>query len=217
METATERRSIISRIGRNIRARMLAGILVMVPIGITVWILWFFFRVVDRILQPVLEATLGYRIPGLGLILTLILLYGIGLFASWVLGRRLIHWGEAILKRIPLVKNIYTAVKQVVETLSGPRSQAFKRVVLVEFPRPGIWAVALVTGEIYDSEGKKLLKLLIPTALNLASGSLELVPEEQVRETNLSVENAIKMVVSGGLLSPDKIDFQAGKPPKVQI
>lgn len=197
----------MNRIGRNIRARILTGILVVVPVGITLWILWFFFRLVDGMLQPAVQKAIGRTIPGSGLILTVILLYGIGLFASWVLGRRLIHWGESILRRIPLVKNIYTAVKQVVEALSRPKGQAFKRVVLIEFPRPGLWAVALVTGEIYNSEGKKLLKLFIPTALNLASGSLELVPEEQVRETNMSIEEGIKMVVSGGILSPDKIDF----------
>jgi len=203
--------------GSNIRSRILTGILVVVPLGITLWILWFFFRLVDRILQPVLEATLGYRIPGLGFILTLILLYGIGLFASWVLGRRLIHLGESLLKRIPLVKSIYTSAKKVIEVLSLPKSQAFKRVVLIEYPRKGLWVPAFVTGELYDQNGRKFLRVYVPTTPNPTSGMLEIVPEDEVFETNISVEDGVKMIVSGGILSPDQIDFQAGKPPKVQI
>lgn len=201
----TERRSILSRMGGNIRSRILTGILVVVPLGVTVLVLRFFFNMVDGMLQPTLKAALGHTIPGLGLLLTVILLYGIGLFASWVLGRRLIHWGEAILKRIPLVKNIYAAAKQVVETLSLPKSQAFKRVVLIEFPRPGMWVVAFVTGEVYNSDGKKLIKLFVPTTPNPTSGYLELVPEDQVRGTNMSVEDGIKMLVSGGILSPERL------------
>ncbi len=201
-----ERHSILSRIGRNIRSRILTGILVVVPLGVTILVLRFFFNMVDGILQPALKTALGYTIPGLGLILTGVLLYGIGLFASWVLGRRLIHWGESLLKRIPLVKNIYTAAKQVVETLSLPQKQAFKRVILVEFPRPGMWVVAFVTGEVYNNtDGKKLIKLFIPTAPNPTSGYLELVPEDQVKETNMSVEDGIKMIVSGGILSPERL------------
>lgn len=207
--------SILSRIGRNIRARILTGILVVVPLGLTVLVLRFFFNMVDGILQPALKTAFGRAMPGLGLLLTVILLYGIGLLASWVLGRRLIHWGESLLKRIPLVKNVYTAAKQVVETLSLPKGQAFKRVVLIEFPRPGLWVVGFVTGEVYNSDGQKLIKLFIPTTPNPTSGYLELVPEDQVRETTLTVEEGIKMLVSGGIISPDKIDFKAGKLPKV--
>lgn len=200
-----ERHSILSRIGRNIRTRILTGILVVVPLGITIWILWFFVNLGDRILQPVLEEVIGYRIPGLGLIVTVILLYWIGLFASLVFGRRMIHWGESILKRIPLVKNIYTAAKQVVEVISQPKSQAFKRVVLTEFPRSGMWVVAFVTGELYNSDGRKSIKLFIPTTPNPTSGYLVLVPEDQVREANMSVEEGIKMIVSGGILSPERL------------
>ena len=205
MKTPDERPSILGRIGRNLRFRILTGILVVVPLGITIWILRFFFRLVDGILQPAVEKALGQTIPGLGFVLTVVLLYVIGLFASWVLGRRLIHWGESLLKRIPLVKNIYTAAKQVIEAISLPKGQAFKRVVLIEFPRPGMWVVAFVTGEVYNSDGKKLIKLFVPTTPNPTSGYLELVPEDQVRGTNMSVEDGIKMLVSGGILSPERL------------
>ena len=199
---------------KNLRRSFLAGILVVVPLGIVVFILVWFFVNVDNILQPIIKTIFGNEIIGLGFAVSLILIYLIGLLASNIVGQKLISFGESILARVPVLRQIYTGSKQVVASLSGAslNKAAFRDVVLVEFPRQGMRTVAFVTNELKDKSGQKLLTIFIPTAPIPTSGYLQIVTEDKVTLTDLSVDEAITMIISSGMVSPPMIDTKM--PPK---
>jgi uncharacterized membrane protein len=136
------------------------------------------------------------------LVLLLIAVYLVGVLGQHLVGRRLIAATEKVWLKIPLARSIYAATKQVMEALSQPQGTAFKSVVLVEFPAPGLTAVGFLTGYIHDNAGRKYAKVLIPTTPNPTTGFLELVPAEKVTVTNLAVEEAFRMIISGGIVSP---------------
>ncbi len=141
------------------------------------------------------------------IVVLLVLLYLVGAIGQFVVGKRLIKAGETLLMRIPLVRTVYTATKQVAQAVSLPDRAALKSVVLVEFPRPGFKAVGFLTGYIEDSAGKKFCKIMIPTTPNPTTGFFELVPAEDIIETTLTTEEAFKLIISGGIVAPDVIKF----------
>jgi uncharacterized membrane protein len=194
---------------------MLAGILFVVPLGVTVWILEILFRWVGGLLgiNRLAESLIGRESPwvpwvalAIGFLATLVLVYLIGILAANVLGRRLLHYGESLLLRVPIVKSIYGSAKQVVQTVSLPEGTQFKSVVMIEFPCAGMWALGFNTGTIQDQEGRVWVKVYVPTTPTPTSGFLELLPLEKVRQTNLTVEDAMKMIISGGIISPSKLE-----------
>jgi len=140
-------------------------------------------------------------------IILLLLLYFLGMIGQFVLGKRIINFSEALMLRIPLARTIYTATKQVIKTLSIPDSKSFKSVVFVEFPRPGFKAVGFLTGRIKAQDGREFYKIFIPTTPNPTTGFFELVSSDEVAETNLTIEEAFKMIISGGIVSPDVLCF----------
>lgn len=193
---------------RNLRRSFLGGILVVVPLGIVVFILVWFFVNVDNILQPIIKTIFGNEIIGLGFAVSLILIYLIGLFASNIVGQKLISFGESILAKVPVLRQIYTGSKQVIASLSGTSlsKAAFREVVLVEFPRVGMRTIAFITNELKDKSGQKLLTIFIPTAPIPTSGYLQIVTEDKVTRTDLSVDEAITMIISSGMVSPPMLD-----------
>jgi uncharacterized membrane protein len=202
--------------GRHLRRRLVTGLLVLVPIGITILVLRFLFNLTASVLAPAVRLIPG-KLPKSVLALIsvcafLLLLYAVGAVAQLLVGRRLIAIAEALVARIPLVKSVYSAVKQVVDTLSPSRREAFKSVVWVEFPRPGFRALAFVTGNIRDADGTECYKLFIPTAPNPTSGFFEIAPCAEVRESALSIEDGIKMILSAGILAPDTLEPECGDP-----
>ncbi len=207
---------------KQIRQRLISGLLVVVPLGLTVYILRFLYDLTAGRLAPFTRPLFGppfpdYVIPALSVLFLAIVTYGVGLVASAVAGRTLIGLAEAVLERIPLVKTIYGASKQVVQTLSfSDEGNDFKSVVLIDFPRPGMKVFALVTGKIllknaHDGTVSACYKLFAPTTPNPTSGYLEFVPEDMVETLDISVEDAIKMLMSGGLVMPEII----GRPPGI--
>jgi len=194
-----------SWLGRKLRTQFFTGILVVVPIGATILILAWIFVTIDNILQPVVRSILGYPLPGVGFGVTILLIYLAGVIASNVVGGRLIRYGEFLLERVPVVRPLYTGIKQILESFSVPSKTGFMQVVLVEFPRKGMRTIGFVTNESSDKSGRKLLNIFIPTAPNPISGFLEVVREEEVIRTDISVDNALKMVVSVGKVSPEDI------------
>lgn len=193
---------------KNLRRSFLGGILVVVPLGIVVFILVWFFVNVDNILQPIIKTIFGNEIIGLGFAVSLILIYLIGLFASNIVGQKLISFGESILGKVPVLRQIYTGSKQVIASLSGTSlsKAAFREVVLVEFPRIGMRTIAFITNELKDKSGQKLLTIFIPTAPIPTSGYLQIVTEDKVTRTDLSVDEAITMIISSGMVSPPMLD-----------
>ncbi len=182
---------------------LMAGLLVMLPIGITLFILKFTFDLLDPILDPAMDLLPGPEIPGSGLVALVILIYLVGLVAAFVLGRRIIAVGHRILEFIPVVKGIYGTTRSAVQLLStGANGQRrYDGVVLIEFPRPGIRSIGLITSRMKDSEGDEILSVYVPTTPIPSSGFLVMVPADEVTTVDMTVEDAMSVIISGGILS----------------
>ena len=198
------------QVGKKLRAQFIAGIVIVVPIGAAILILRWLFLVIDDILQPVAQSLLGYTIPGLGLGITVVLIYLIGVVATNVIGRRLIRYGESLLARVPLFRYLYTGIRQILQSFATPREGGFLQVVLVEFPKKGMRAIGFVTSESRVESGEKLLSVFIPTSPNPTSGYLEIVREEDIIRTSISIDDALKMVLSAGKVSLQEVTDRLG-------
>jgi len=187
-------------VGKKLRAQFIAGIVIVVPIGAAILILRWLFLSIDNILQPVAQSLLGYTIPGLGIGITVVIIYLAGVIATNVIGRRLIRYGESLLARVPLFRYVYTGIRQILQSFTT-REGGFLQVVLVEFPKQGMRAIGFVTSESRLESGDKLLNVFIPTSPNPTSGYLEIVRESDVIRTSISIDDALKMVLSGGKVS----------------
>ena len=198
-------RAFWGRLGSKIRTQFLAGIIVIVPIGITVLIFVWIFNTIDNILQPVLTPMLGHMIPGLGFGITVILIYLAGVIVSNVLGRKIIEYGESWLNRVPVFRQLYMGIRQIIESFSAPGKTGFMQVVLTEFPRKGMKSIGFITNETPGKSGKKLFNIFIPTAPNPTSGFLQIVSEDEITRTDISVDDAIKMIVSAGRMQSTKV------------
>ena len=190
---------------RHLGRTFLAGILVAIPLVATYFVLRFLFVALDGIFQPVVKFFLGHTLPGVGLVALIILVYLLGLIAANVIGRTLIRWFDTGMSRTPVIKYIYSAAKQVVDSLRRLQGVPFKKVVIVEFPKVGMYSLAFVTGQPVDFKGQKRIPLFIPHTPNPMTGFLVLLSAEQIIDTDMSIEDAMKMVLSGGLLSPEVI------------
>jgi uncharacterized membrane protein len=189
---------------------VITGLLVWIPLALTIWVLDFILSAMDAsllLLPPAWrpEQWLGFHLPGAGLVLTLVIVLLTGLLAANIIGQRLVRWWEIVLGRIPIVSNIYHSVKQVSDTLLA-QDGAFSRAVLVEFPSRGQWTVGFVVGETHPSFEKHLLQkgltVYVPTAPNPTSGYTIMVPASDVREVDMSVDDALKFVISMGVVGP---------------
>ena len=195
--------SFFSKVRHVIQRRLIAGLIVVVPLWLSYIALKFFFFLLDGFFAPIIKRVFGFSIPGLGFLLLVAFVYLIGMITTNIIGKSLIHLGESILNRIPFVKNIYQGAKQLMHTISMSKTMGFKRVILIEYPRKDLFAVGFVTNLIDDKRnGRKFIVVFIPTPPNPVNGMFEIVPEEQVIETNLTIEDGIKMVMSAGMLTP---------------
>ena len=178
-----------------------AGILVILPIGITMLVLKFFFDLLNPLFEPATDLLPGREVTGLGLAALLILVYLVGLVAAFVLGRRLIALGHRIMEVIPLVKGIYGTTRAAVTMLSNTNDHRYSGVVLIDFPRAGIKSIGLITSRMTGTDGEEVLAVYIPTTPIPSSGFLVIVPVSEVTTTDISVEEAMRIVISGGVLS----------------
>ncbi|WP_366656044.1 DUF502 domain-containing protein [Fodinicurvata sp. EGI_FJ10296] len=199
-------------LGARMRAYFIAGVLVTAPIVITFYVIWMVVSFVDDVVASVLPPRfdptnfLPFPTPGLGLILVVAGLILIGATTAGYAGRLLVRLSDRIMVRIPAVSSIYGATKQVFETLLANQSSAFRQVVLVEYPRPGIWALAFVTGdtkaEVQNLTEDDVVNIFLPTTPNPTSGFLLFVPKRDILLLTMTVEEGIKMVMSGGIVTP---------------
>jgi len=199
------RRVSLGWLGKKLRTQFATGILVVVPIGVTILILVWIFVTLDNILQPIIRSIWGRTFPGVGFGVTIVLIYLAGVIASNIVGTRLIHYGESLLAKVPVVRQLYAGIKQILTSFSMPSKTGFMQVVLLEFPRKGMRVIGFVTNESYDKSGERLLNVFIPTSPNPTSGYLEIVREDKIIRTNISVDDALKMVVSAGRVSLEEI------------
>ena len=187
----------------------LTGLLILVPLAITLWVLNLIVSTMDQtlLLLPVSwRMRFPFNIPGTGVILTLLVILFVGVLARNFIGRRLVSWWELLLARIPVVSAIYLSVKQVSDTLFSPSGQAFRKAVLVQFPREGAWTVGFVVGDPGEHLKRTLspahATVYVPTAPNPTSGYILILPPEQMVELDITVDDALKFVVSMGVVSP---------------
>ena len=195
---------------RTLRRYLVAGVLVWLPILATVWLVSFMLRIMDRTLlllppsyRP--EALVGFSLPGLGALFALIVLLLTGLLVTNLIGRRLVIWGEELLNRIPLVRTVYGGVKSFAESVFS-QSNAFRKVVMVEYPRAGVWSIGFLTAEdvpeVSDKLGEPHVAVYLSAALNATAGYLVIVPRRQVVELDMSVDEAMKMIITCGVVVP---------------
>lgn len=193
----------------RVRAHLLSGMGVIVPLGITAYVVQLIYRAtagrLSPAVRPVTEEWPSYIAAGFSILLLFAVLYIVGLIATIFVGRRLIALAESIIRRIPLVKGVYGASKQIVETLLFQDGGSnFQSAAIVEFPRPGMYALAFVTGTMIV-DGKEHYKVFVPTTPNPTSGYYEIMDPCHVQPSGLSVEEAVRVVMSGGILAPEAI------------
>lgn len=206
-------RSVLASAEHFLRRNFLAGLLAILPLVITVWIIRWLIDVLEsgvqllpRFLRP--DHVLPMYVPGLGALVTLVMIVAIGFLVSTVISQRLTRYANDLLLRIPVFRGIYGAVKRLVEALLHPQHDSFRRVVLIEYPRKGMYTVALVTGvtegEVQERTGQRVVNVFVPTTPNPTSGYYVLVPDTDIVPLSMTVEEAFKLVMSGGIVTPER-------------
>ncbi|WP_321832743.1 DUF502 domain-containing protein [Thalassovita sp.] len=209
----------------RVRSSFLTGIVVIAPVSLTIWFLWTFAGWVDGFVLPLVpgqfkpEPYIGINLRGVGILFFLVFTVVIGWIAKGLMGRSLIRFGESLVQRMPVVRSIYSGVKQIAETVFAQSERSFERACLIEYPRKGIWAIGFVSteakGEIRQRAGEDdndLLSVFVPTTPNPTSGFLLYFPRKDVMELDMSVEDAAKLVISAGLVYPNGKD--PSQPPR---
>jgi uncharacterized membrane protein len=194
-----------------LRRYLVAGLLVWLPLGATFLVINLLVGWMDNSLLLLPEAyrpdsLLGFHIPGLGVLLSLLILLLTGLVAANLFGRKLVSMWERLLARIPLVRSVYSAVKQMVETMFADKGKSFRKVILIEFPRRGLWTLAFLTSEesgtVQQATGRDVVNVYVPTTPNPTGGYFVLVPKEDIQELDMSVDDGLKMLLSMGAVNP---------------
>ena len=208
---------MLKNLNRRLRNIFLAGLLIALPISITIFILSFLFRSLDT-LSPVFTHWLillgaplpqGYQIPFLGVIMTFVIVFLVGAVTTNIFGKKILHLWEEIIEKIPFVRRIYKGTKQVVSSFATMDTTSFTKVILIEFPRKGAHAIGFITGktrgEIKHFTSNKHLKIFVPTTPNPTSGFIIFAEPNEFIELDMTIEEGIKFVISGGIVSPEQI------------
>ena len=219
---------MFKKLQRRIRNIFITGLLITLPIALTYFILQFLFKNLDA-LSPVFTKILidmgapipeGFRIPALGLVITLLIVLAVGWFTTNFFGKQLINLGESLVEKIPFVRKIYKGSKQVVQSIAHADTTAFRKVVLLEFPRRGMLAIGFVTGsargEVQEYTREDVLNVFVPTMPNPTSGFLVFAPPEDLTEIDMSIEDGIKYVVSGGIVDTEGLKLTDAKDIKIE-
>ena len=211
---------------QRIRNNFLTGLIVVAPIFLTVYLIWLFIAFIDNRVVPLIparynpETYLGADIPGFGVMVFLVVCSFIGMLTKGIFGRQLVRFGESLVDRTPVVRSIYNAVKQIVETIFSQSQSSFQKACLIQYPRQGIWAVAFVStetkGEVLNKidDHNQMVSVFLPTTPNPTSGFLLFVPRADVVMLDMSVEDAAKLIISAGLVIPPTAEeIKAGRRP----
>lgn len=212
----TEAAAESGKIAKALKKYLITGVLVWLPIAVTIWAMTYIISAADRLISLLPESWQpqhfwGFNIPGLGIVAATVVLFVTGVFAANVLGRRILGAWDSLLGRIPVVKSIYSSVKKVSESLLSDSSRSFKTPVLVPFPQPGIWTIAFVSGHIPDKlkgslpQDDDYISVYVPTTPNPTGGYYIMVKKSDVRELEMSVDQALKYVISLGMVMPDDL------------
>ena len=212
--TRPRRSGLFSRL----RANFLTGLIVVAPVGLTVWLIWTVVGWIDAFVLPLVpdrfqpDTYIGIDFQGVGVVFFLFFTALIGWIAKGFIGRSVIRWGESLVERTPIVRSIYGGAKQIAETILAQSESSFDKACLIEYPRRGIWAIAFIStetrGEImrHDPAGEQMVSVFVPTTPNPTSGFLLFFPKSDVIELDMTVEDAAKLVISAGLVYPQEKD-----------
>jgi uncharacterized membrane protein len=217
-----------SRARVRLRNYFLTGIVVAAPIGITIYLTWTFVHWVDSRVKPLIphvynpDNYLPFSVPGVGLLFAILVITLLGFLTANLVGRTIVGYGETLLHRMPLVRNLYRGLKQLFQTALSQTSRSFQKVALIEYPTPGVWRVGFVAtrakGEIGAAQGEKeLLAIFVPNTPNVTAGFLVFVPRKDVIILEMSVEEAAKMIISAGLVAPDGVRSRDALTPAPEI
>lgn len=203
----------------GLRSSFLTGIVVIAPIGLTIWFIWSLMGFVDGVVLPLVPDRfnpgeyIGINLRGIGVIIFLIFTVVVGWIAKGLIGRSLIRFGESLVHRMPVVRSIYSGVKQIAETVFAQSDRSFEKACLIEYPRKGIWAIGFISTEAKGEIAEKpvntsgpLLSIFLPTTPNPTSGFLLYVPQQDVILLDMGVEDAAKLIISAGLVYPNPKD-----------
>jgi len=201
----------MARLTTLLKRELLTGLLLVAPVGGALWIVWWIVAAVDGLFPNMWRPTIrGWPVPGLGLVSVVVLALGVGLLAHNYAGQRIVKWFDDIVHRIPLFGSTYGLIKQVLEAVFSSGGGSFKRAVLVEYPVPGSWAIAFVaqpfvTGKLRDAAGSEIVAVYVPTTPNPTSGFYLLVERERVRELDLPVDQAFKLILTMGIADAEAL------------
>lgn len=207
--------SRVAKIHKHVRSHLISGMFILVPVVITVLVLQICFNAMASGVRPFVEQALKLIAPDaehneflivtISVLIFVILVYLVGLISAYFFGKRMLSFVESVILRVPVVKSIYSTAKQVINTLSMSKQDTYTGVVMVDFPREGMKSVAFVTGSYHDTDGREMYKLFIPTSPNPTSGFLVIVPAHSVTKSDMTVEEAVRTIVSAGVMSPDRM------------
>jgi uncharacterized membrane protein len=197
---------MLSKLRHSIQNVFITGVVIVVPVGVTIVFLRMMFIWLDGLFAPLAVRLTDRQIPGLGIISSILIIFGVGLLVTNFVGRTFVTFGETVVDKIPFVRNVYSGAKQFLATLTQEQRQAFTQVVLVEYPKRGSYALGFVTtettGEIREKFSEDLVNVFIATTPNPTTGFLLLIPRKEVKVLPISIEDGIKIVVSGGIITP---------------
>ena len=193
----------MNSITQNFRSKIFAGLAALLPLYLTFFVIKFLFMTLEEMSDPILKR-FNLDIPGLGIILTVLLIYILGFLVTNFLGRKIFNIGERIVKKVPIVNMIYTTLKQITDTFTKGSTDAFEGAVYIQYPRQGLWTMAFISGESKTKDGVPYYHLFVPTTPNPTSGFSLMIPQADTVATGMSVEDGLKTIISGGLLAPDE-------------
>ena len=219
-ETQDSTTGIWQRTMIDIKRRVITGVITIIPISITILILYYIIKKIYQFFSPVVNSVVTFNIPildktipvVLSVLLAASLLYLVGLLSATIAIKRLITIGENILARIPLIKILYLTSKQIIDTITLPHKTALKKMVAIEYPRNGVYGLAFLTGEMHDHDSDRVMvSVFLPSTPNPTTGFLLLLPKDQVYEINLTIDEGLKFLISGGIINPERFEMRPYK------
>lgn len=190
----------------NIKRIFTTGVLTLLPLAITIYVFFLVFTFLDNLIGGLIIAIFDYRVPGAGFAAGILLIFLVGFIASNIIGKRLVALGDNIFQRLPLARGIYSSARQIIDAFTVQGKDAFQKVVLLEYPRKGLYVLGFVTstsrGEIQEKTEEETISIFVPTTPNPTSGMLILASRSEITELKMSIEEGMKVIVSGGLVSP---------------
>jgi len=196
---------------QNVKTAFISGLLVAIPLGITIFTFQFIFGFIDNIFGRYIREILPFYIPGIGFISTFIIIFLIGAFVNHWLGKKMFERIEKRLSKLPILGSLYTVSRQIVEIIGSSRRKEFQKVIFLQYPAEGIWTIGFVTGQSLAADGMRMYNVFVPTTPNPTSGYMVFIPWEDAVDTRLSIEEGLKMLISGGMVSPPRMPFPGKK------